>query len=128
MINNNQTAEQIAIAQAEHALAEAHLTMNLTVIEELLHDDYTILHPDGRKEDKSAVLKSYRQGEREWKSADVSDLQIAVSGNLALARGTWTARGKNGRSAFDYSAQFLSMWRKDNGRWQNIAYQSLEEE
>jgi hypothetical protein len=29
---------------------------------------------------------------------------------------------------FDYSTPFLSFWVKENGRWQNIAYQSSANE
>lgn len=118
--------DQAIIIQAEQELAAAHVTLDLSTIDQLLHPSYTILQPDGRLENKSAVLESYQHSGRNWDSASVSNLEVAVTGNLALATGLWRASGQNGQNTFDYSARFLSMWRKDNGRWQNIAYQSLE--
>lgn len=115
------------IAQAERDLAQAHVDMNLEKIDELLHADYTILQPDGAVENKTAVLASYKKGDRRWDSAAADELEVTISGNLALVCGRWTAVGQNGQGAFDYSTHFLSMWRKDNGQWQNIAYQSIKE-
>jgi ketosteroid isomerase-like protein len=118
--------DQRQIAQFEHELAQAHVEMDLEKIDELLHGAYTILQPDGETENKERVLASYQTGTRHWHEAAVNDLSIAISGNLALVSGLWTAAGRNGGELFDYSARFLSMWRKDNGRWRNIAYQAME--
>ena len=118
--------DQQLVAQAERELAQAHIQMDLNKIDDLLHSDYTILQPGGDIENKAAVLASYQQGSRHWDSAAAADLDVTVSGNLALVSGLWTATGQNGQDPFDYSARFLSMWRKDSDQWQNIAYQSIE--
>ncbi len=118
--------EQQLIAQAERELAQAHLQMDLNKIDDLLHSEYTILQPGGEIDNKGAVLASYQRGTRRWDSATVADLDVTVSGNLALVSGLWTASGQNGQDLFDYFARFLSMWRKESGQWQNIAYQSTE--
>lgn len=120
------TGDQNFIMQAERDLAKAHVDMDLAKIDELLHPEYTILQPDGRVENKTAVLHSYQDGQRSWDLASARDLTVTIFDNLALVSGTWTANGRNGHTSFDYAARFLSMWRKDNGRWQNIAYQSTE--
>lgn len=114
------------VLQNERELARAHVVMDLAIIDQLLHPGYTLLQPDGLIENKQAVLASYRQGSREWYSATASNMEVVVYGNLALVRGLWSAAGHNGAEAFDYAARFLSMWRKDDGRWRNIAYQSRE--
>ena len=118
--------DQQMIAQAEREMAQAHVQMDLNKIGDLLHSDYTILQPGGDIENKEAILASYQQGTRRWDSATVADLDVTVSGNLALVSGLWTASGQNGQDLFDYSARFLSMWREESGQWQNIAYQSTE--
>ncbi|MDX1416281.1 MAG: nuclear transport factor 2 family protein [Candidatus Promineifilaceae bacterium] len=118
--------DKLTVAQAERDLARAHVDLDLRTIDCLLHEEYTILQPNGEIEDKSAVLDSYKKGDRRWQSAAADDLQVAITGNLALVSGRWTAAGHNGSGPFAYSARFLSMWRKDNGHWQNVAYQSTE--
>ena len=114
------------IAQAERELAQAHLNMDFEKIDDLLHSDYTILQPDGAIQNKETVLASYQQGLRQWDSAKAGNLDVSISGNLALVSGVWTASGQNGQTPFDYSTRFLSMWRKEEGQWQNIAYQSIQ--
>lgn len=114
------------VLRGERELARAHREMDLATIDRLLHPGYTILQPNGLMEDKETVVASYSEGSRQWDSAAVNDMAVAVSGNLALVSGLWTAAGHNGAEAFDYAARFLSMWCKEDGRWRNIAYQSIE--
>ena len=40
------------IIQAEHTIANAHLTMEIATIDVLLHKDYAIAQPDGKMEIK----------------------------------------------------------------------------
>jgi hypothetical protein len=114
------------IKTAEHTLAAAHLTLDLESIDRLLHPDYVILQPGGKLETKADVLASYRSGERRWDTAVVDQLDIQLYENTARVIGRWQATGQNGRTPFDYAARFLSIWVRENGRWQNIAYQSTE--
>lgn len=114
------------IKTAEHALAAAHLTLDLTVIDRLLHPDYRILQPDGRFETKAEVLASYQSGSRRWDTAQVDQLEVNLYDQTAIVTGRWQATGQNGDDPFDYAARFISVWLKENGRWQNITYQSAE--
>lgn len=115
-----------AVAAAEHALAAAHLGPDLAVIDQLIHADYIIVQPGGAIETKADVLASYRTGTRHWDRAAVDTLAIRLHADTAIVTGIWRASGRNGPEAFDYQARFLSVWIKDDGRWQNIAYQSTE--
>ena len=115
-----------AVVQAEHQLAAAHLQLDLKTIEDLLHPDYVIIQPGGKVETKADVLASYHTGTRDWDTAQVDQLDIRLCGDTAIAVGRWQASGQHGTERFDYVARFLSIWVKQGGRWQNIAYQSTE--
>ena len=114
------------IKSAEHALAAAHLTLDLATIDRLFHPDYRILQPDGRFETKADVLASYQSGSRRWDTAEVDQLDVKLYQTTAIATGRWQATGQNGDEHFDYAARFISVWIKEDGRWQNISYQSAE--
>jgi ketosteroid isomerase-like protein len=114
------------IAANEQAIAAAHLTLDLAVIERLYHPDFVIAQPDGTTESKAEVLASYRLGERQWDFAQVDQLDVRVSGDTGVAVGRWRARGKNRGRHFDYAARFLSVWTLTADGWQNLAYQSVE--
>lgn len=115
-----------AVAQAEHQLAAAHLQLDLEIIEHLLHLDYVIIQPGGKVETKAEVIASYNTGTRQWDTAQVDQLNIRLYGDTAIAIGRWRASGQHGAEHFDYAARFLSIWVKQEGRWQNIGYQSTE--
>ncbi len=114
------------IKTAERQLATAHLTLDLETIDRLLHPDYLILQPDGRFETKADVLASYGSGERHWDTAEVDQLKVRLYGSAAIVTGRWQATGLNSGNPFDYGAHFISTWLYEDGRWQNIAYQSSE--
>lgn len=115
-----------AVAQAEYNLAIAHLRLDLTTLEHLLHPDYVIVQPGGTVETKAEVLASYRTGTRYWDTAQADQLDIRLYGDTAIVIGRWRASGQHGAERFDYAARFLSVWVKQEGRWQNTAYQATE--
>jgi hypothetical protein len=116
----------LAVAQAERALAEAHLSLDLGAFDQHLHKDYVIVQPGGGSENKAQTLASFRQGTRQWDKASVDQLDIRLYDGTAVVTGRWSASGRNGVDPFDYQARFLSVWVKEDGRWQNVAYQSTE--
>ncbi|WP_158231347.1 nuclear transport factor 2 family protein [Bradyrhizobium sp. C9] len=93
-----------AVAAAERALAAAHLTLDLDVINRLIHPDYVIVQPGGAIETKADVLASYRSGTRHWDSARVDELDIRLYQETAVVVGRWLASGRNGPASFDYQA------------------------
>lgn len=123
---NTSVDETQAVARAEGELAKAHLSMDLELIDRLLHQDYKIIQPGGKIEGKSEVLASYRRGRRRWEQAESDQMEVNVYGEIAYVIGRWRARGVNNEEPFDYSARFLSVWIHEDGRWQNIAFQSME--
>ena len=115
-----------AIAAAEQAIAAAHVSLDIGVIERHYHPDFVIAQPDGRIETKAEVLASYRSGERRWERAEVDELQVRVISDTAIALGRWRASGTNRGQPFDYAARFMSVWVRTATGWQNLAYQSVE--
>jgi ketosteroid isomerase-like protein len=115
-----------AVIHAEKELAAAHLDLDLGLIDRLLHPDYVIVQPDGHKEIKADVLASYGSGKRHWDKAEADELVINLYGDTAVVFGRWQASGRNDTEAFDYAARFISVWFLHEGRWQNVAYQSVE--
>jgi ketosteroid isomerase-like protein len=114
------------VTQAEQQLAAAHLAQDFDTIDFLLHPDYVIIQPGGQLETKSEFLDSFREGQRHWEKAQVDQLDIRLQGDAAIVIGRWQASGHHGSERFDYAARFLSIWVKEDGRWQNFAYQATE--
>ena len=69
MLSSNSIEEYNEVAQAEYAMAEAHLNLDIAVIDNLLHSDCTIVQPGGKVESKADVLASYQSNTRHWSFA-----------------------------------------------------------
>lgn len=121
-----QEAEAQAVIQAEKRLAQAHLELDLQVIEQLLHPDYVIVQPGGQVQSKAQVLASYRTGRRHWHSAESDRMDVRIYPDSAIVIGRWRAAGVHGDETFDYAARFLSVWVKTEQGWRNVAYQSTQ--
>jgi hypothetical protein len=114
------------VLHAEHALAQAHITLDLATIDQLLHPDYLIVQPGGTLETKAEVLASYQTGTRRWDSASTAALDVTIYGTMARVVGIWTAVGTNNGHPFAYHARFISIWINEQDRWRNVAYTSAE--
>lgn len=110
----------------EEQLAQAHVRLDIDLIDSLLHPDYVIVQPGGRVESKAEVLDSYRSGARRWDFARSDQMDVRIYADTAIVIGRWTAKGQNGDFRFDYAARFLSVWLRENGRWLNLTSQSTE--
>ncbi len=114
------------VSRAEWTLAEAHKSLDLDVIDNLLHDDYIIVQPGGIIETKADVLETYGSGQRNWDVAETDQLDIRFYGNTAVVIGRWKAKGKNNEEKFDYVSRFLSIWINEENRWKNVAFQATD--
>ncbi|MCA9929425.1 MAG: nuclear transport factor 2 family protein [Anaerolineales bacterium] len=115
-----------AVKQAECDLAAAHLTLDIACFDALLHPNYVIVQPGGKIEGKAETLASLQSGGRLWEIARSDQMDVQVYRETAVVTGCWRGKGKNGGTAFDYSARFLSVWIDENGIWRNVASQSTE--
>jgi ketosteroid isomerase-like protein len=123
---NEGSQDRDAVIRAEQALAAAHLTLDLTTIDRLLHPDYVIVQPGGAHENKAQTLASLTTGDRHWDLAESDELAVRLYGDTAVVTGRWRGRGRNGAQHFDYQARFLSAWVREGGEWRNVAYMATE--
>ena len=119
-------AAMAEVLAAEQAWTTAHRQLDLVAIAQLMADDYVIIRPDGRVEDKAAALADYTKAQRNWEVAESDQLDVRVYGTTAVVIGRWQARGVNNDQRFDYAARFISLYVQRNGRWQVVTDQSTE--
>jgi ketosteroid isomerase-like protein len=112
------------VLQVEQAWVEAHRQLDVATLERLMADDYFVIRSDGSVAGKEEDLASYLAGDRHWEYAEGDQYDVRIYGHTAVLSGRWRARGVNAGQPFDYSAQFLSVYVKRDGRWQMVAAQS----
>ena len=109
---------------AEREWVEAHRRLDIATLDRLMADDYRHIRTDGSVIGKAEDLASYQTGDRYWDFAESDEYDIQVYGHTAVLIGRWRARGMNAGERFDYSARFISVYAKRDGRWQMVAAQS----
>jgi uncharacterized protein (TIGR02246 family) len=118
-----------AVAQvlaAEREWARAHLENDTDALAEMMAEEYTQIAGDGSVLGKEEVLASFWPGVRHWDEATSDEHDVRVYGEAAVVIGRWRGRGVNSGQPFDYSARYVSVWVRRDGRWQMVTDQSTE--
>ncbi len=102
----------------EQAWAEAHRSLDLELLADILADDFVRLEPDGSLIDKEQLLASYK--DRHWEIAESSDHSVRLQGETALIVGRWRGKGVNGGEPFDYAARFISVYVHRHDGWKML--------
>ena len=117
------TENQIVVSQViqrELDWAQAHVDLDLTIIEQILSEEYQQRQTDGTFIDKRELLTSYRSGNRYWEVAESTNHHVQIDKNLAIVIGRWRGIGINTGEIFDYQARFLSIYKLENKSWRMI--------
>lgn len=123
MINDNE--ELVAeVMAAEQAWVQAHLDLDLDSLARIMGDEYLAVDADGQLVDKQQTLASYGSGQRQWDVARGDEYIVKVFGHTAVVFGRWRGVGTNHGQRFDYTARFVSVYVKRDGRWQMVSAQS----
>jgi ketosteroid isomerase-like protein len=119
--NDSLIAEVLAV---EAAWTDAHRITDKAAIERLMHPNYTIINPQGCVVRREEALASYVPGQRQWDFAESTEHEVSIYSDTAVVIGRWRSRGVNNGEAFDYAARYVSVWVKEDGRWQMVSDQS----
>jgi len=117
------TENQIVVSQViqrELDWAQAHVDLDLTIIEQILSEEYQQRQTDGTFIGKKELLTSYRSGNRYWEVAESTNHHVQIDKNLAVVIGRWRGVGINTGERFDYRARFLSIYKLENISWRMI--------
>jgi len=104
---------------------DAIIKRDAAAFERILADDYVGTYPDGTVETKAQIVvlnkKPAAPDEPTIESMEVSDPQMRVYGDAAVATALLTYKGRNKGQAFSAPQRMTIMYVKRNGRWQPVA-------
>ncbi len=112
------------VIEAERRWVQAHRELDLATLESMLAEEYVQIRSDGAVIGKHDALASYRSGNRHWEQAESDQHQVSVLGDVAILVGRWMGKGVNDGEPFDYTARFMAVYVKREGRWLLAADQS----
>jgi ketosteroid isomerase-like protein len=119
---DDHTVEEIMAT--EKAWVQAHLDLDLEALDRIMADEYLAVGASGELIDKQETLASYGSGQRHWEVAEGHDYLVRVYSETGVVIGRWRGVGMNRGTPFDYSARFISVYVRRDGRWQMVTAQS----
>ncbi len=110
-----------SITQMEQQWAASSKMSDAGKVGPMLADNFVNMNSDGTMIDKTKTLDMMKKAK--WETNEISDVQVTVHGNTAIATGAWTGKGTDamGKSV-DAHERWVDTWMKmPNGKWQCIA-------
>jgi ketosteroid isomerase-like protein len=109
------------IKQNEEQWAAAEKAGDYAKVSSMLASLFVHMGSDGTMANKEQFLASIRG--TKWEVNEVSEIQVMVHGDTAIATGTWAGKGTraNGQ-AIDAHEHWIDTWMKSpDGKWQCVA-------
>ena len=117
-------ADEKAIEKLEHAFAKAMIESDLKWFETMLADDYKIVLPNGKVDDKKAFIETRRVNASNYKKIDVFELDTRIYGNTAVAIGRSHNKGvKSNGKEFSHDELWTEFFVKSDGKWELVSTQ-----
>lgn len=100
------------VVEAENKLFSAQLASNVTVLDELLHDDLVAIAPTGQLITKEMDLNSHRAKSIiiEFASTTIDDIKII--GDTAISIVTMTTKGKMMGTPLEGQFRYFRVWKR----------------
>jgi uncharacterized protein (TIGR02246 family) len=117
---------QKEIEALEEQWKQAVLTNNISVIDNLLADDYTAITANGTVETKEQFLANHKEGKRQILTLEISDRKIRVYGNTAVVTSRVDVTAKNEQQEeisgkFRYTRVYN---RSTSGQWKIVSFEA----
>ena len=105
--------------------ADAMVREDLGALAQLLADDLSYTHSDGRTDTKESFLSLISGPAIRYLGVDYSNQEVVDCGDAVIVRGIARMRLlRDPGGAQDYSVLFLDVWARRDGRWQMAAWQA----
>lgn len=127
----NAGAQQRALASlraAEQRRAQAVASRDVATLRSLISGDYYHVESGGRTRTKTELLQLLARNEFEFRSYDISDMEIRMldSGRDALVTGRFKAETRGINRPRELRGRFVRLWKMGPEGWRNTMQQSTE--
>jgi ketosteroid isomerase-like protein len=120
-----QSADEAAVTQAVEAFRKAVLAKDKGQFEALLADQLIYGHSDGRTETKAEYIADATSKRALWKSIDLTNQTVKVTGDTAIVRHIYTGESeREGGKIQATKIGVVTVWQKQGGQWKLLARQA----
>ncbi len=115
------------VLRAEQVRFEAMTAADTAALRKLLHPDLLYIHSNGLEESAEDLVSSVAAGKIVYESFEPQHSpRLHVFGETALADGLVRVSGRYQGDPFSVNLRYTSVYRKVDGRWRLIRWQSLK--
>ncbi len=120
-----QAGDEAAVAQAVEAFRKAVISKDRSQFDALLADQLIYGHSDGRTETKAEYIADATSKRAVWKSIDLTDQTIRVTGDTAIVRHKYAGESeREGGKIQQTKIGVVMVWQKQGGNWKLLARQA----
>ena len=115
-----------AVLRLDQTRLTAMMAADGPALARIFSDEILFVHSDARHEGKADYIRNMTAGDTAYTDVKTSQVEAkAVSADVIVLTGEQSMRKKLGATWSDLSLRFMSVWRRENGTWRMIAWQSL---
>ena len=119
-------ADIATVLRLDQTRLAAMMTADGPALARIFSDEILFVHSDARHEGKADYIRNMTAGDTAYTDVKTSQVEAkAVSADVIVLTGEQSMRKKLGATWSDLSLRFMSVWRRENGTWRMIAWQSL---
>ena len=119
------SAEQ-DVAQAVDHLTQAMLHKDIPELNALTAENLTYGHSSGKIQDKQAFIADIETGKSAFKTLEMQNQTITVSGDVALVRHHFSAQALKGTEVVPTEIENFQIWQKQDGKWLLVGRQAFK--
>ena len=122
----NSSNDEGQITAGVDSLYEAMVSKDKTSLENLTAKNLTYGHPSATLENKGQYVSAVMTGSFEFISITPVDQSIEISGDTAIVRHIFEAKGVNDGTPTDVRIGVMMTWQKQKGNWILLARQAYK--
>ncbi|EJM96433.1 hypothetical protein PMI34_00540 [Pseudomonas sp. GM74] len=114
------------VAQAVDHLTQAMLHKDIPELNALTAENLTYGHSSGKIQDKKAFIADIETGKSAFKTLEMQNQTITVSGDVALVRHHFSAQALKGTEVVPTEIENFQIWQKQDGKWLLVGRQAYK--
>ncbi|PQP03842.1 nuclear transport factor 2 family protein [Pseudomonas frederiksbergensis] len=118
------SSEKDVAAAVDH-LTQAMLTKNVPQLNALTAENLTYGHSSGKIQDKREFIADIETGKSAFKTLEMQNQKITVSGDVALVRHHFSAQAIKGTEIVPTEIENFQIWQKQQGKWLLVGRQAF---
>ena len=114
------------VAQAVDHLTQAMLHKDIPELKALTAENLTYGHSSDKIQDKQAFIADIETGKSAFKTLEMQNQTITVSGDVALVRHHFSAQALKGTEVVPTEIENFQIWQKQDGKWLLVGRQAFK--